>query len=136
MLTGNISAVSQARQENDQCRYPVDISRYQHLREEHKLVRIMNYKETYKSPAELSLLQELNAYRRQGCQIFLNGRPSSPEKVAYTCVRERYPYMRDIISDGSETIQTINFIRVREENNEDTQPKRQAVSAKMDRKYK
>ena len=94
----------------------------------------MYYNEVSKTPAEIALLQELNAYRKQGCQICLNGKPMSPEKVAYTCVREKHQYMRDIISDGNQTIQKINFIRVREDNNEDTQPRKQAGSVKRDKK--
>ena len=96
----------------------------------------MTYNELPRTPAEVSLLQELNAYRRQGCQICLNGKPVSPEKVVYTCVREKNQYMRDIISDGSQTIQKINFIRVREENNEVTQPKKQAGPVKKDKRLR
>ena len=65
-----------------------------------------------RSSAEELLLQELNEYWRNGCEIRLNGRPSSPEKVAYTCVRDGY--MRDIISDSEQNIREINFIRLKE----------------------
>ena len=65
-----------------------------------------------RSAAEEALLQELNEYWRNGCEICLNGRPSSPERVAYTCVRDGY--MRDIISDSEQHIREINFIRLKE----------------------
>ena len=65
-----------------------------------------------RSPAEESLLQELNEYWRNGCEIRLNGRLSSPERVAHTCVRDGY--MRDFISDNEQRIREINFIRLKE----------------------
>ncbi len=78
----------------------------------------MYYRDTEQTSAELALTQELNAYRKSGCRICLNGRPASPEQVAHACVRENQEYMRDLIDDGTEMIRQINFIRVREENEE------------------
>lgn len=76
----------------------------------------MYYPEPDKSPAEHELAQELTAYQKNGCRICLNGKPCSPERIArIVCMRESSTYMRDIISDGSEQIQEINFIRVWEE---------------------
>ena len=76
----------------------------------------MYYTETQKTPAELALAQELTAYQKNGCRICLNGRPCSPDKLAHIlCMRENNNYMRDIISDESEKIREINFIRIWEE---------------------
>ena len=76
--------------------------------------KMMKRRERVRSPEEESLLQELEQYRNNGCQICLNGRPARPERVAAVCVREDCSYMRDLVSDDQERIRKINFIKIRE----------------------
>ena len=91
---------------------------------------MMNQYYSNRTPAELSLLQELNAYQRNGCLICLDGRPVSPEKIVYACLRENRQYMRDIIGDSSQCIRKINFIRLREDYGSRRERKRLPESGK------
>lgn len=71
-------------------------------------------KESRHTEKEKALFRELVQYEKNGCQIFLNGRPSGPSKIVSACLRERGTYMRDFVSDEKERIKRINFIRVDE----------------------
>ena len=66
--------------------------------------------------AKISLLQELNAYYKNGCTICLNGRPVSTKYLVDICLHDG-SYMRDIIADSTQTIREINFIRLRNDEN-------------------
>lgn len=60
------------------------------------------------------LWHELEQYEKQGCRIYLNGRPSGPEQVISECLRENGCYMRDFVSDDEKYIRKIDFIKVAE----------------------
>ncbi|MDD2957082.1 MAG: hypothetical protein PHE06_02895 [Lachnospiraceae bacterium] len=60
------------------------------------------------------LFYELKEYEKKGCRLYLNGKPSVPEKIVSACLREKTDYMRDFISDEQERIQKVDFIRVKE----------------------
>ena len=63
--------------------------------------------------AQMELLEELRSYQREGCSIYLNGRPSMPGEVVAACFREDTSYMRDIVSDEHAVIRKINFVRIK-----------------------
>ena len=65
------------------------------------------------SAAEQSLLDELKAYQKEGCGIYLNGRASYPNEVVNACFREEGGYMRDLVGDENAVIRRIDFIRIR-----------------------
>ena len=56
------------------------------------------------SAAEQSLLDELKAYQKEGCGIYLNGRASYPNEVVNACFREEGGYMRDLVGDENAVI--------------------------------
>lgn len=60
-----------------------------------------------------ALCAELESYEQSGCAIYLNGNPSRPEQVVRACVREHSRYMRDILSDETNKIMRIDFIKIR-----------------------
>ncbi len=62
---------------------------------------------------EDALYQELLYYQKEGCRLFLNGRPSCQSKLAHTCMKYKGMYMRDLISDETQRIKVINFVRIR-----------------------
>ena len=64
--------------------------------------------------AEQALRRELEEYRKNGCMVCLNGKPSVPEKIIYACLREKGSYMRDFVSDEKEQIKKIDFIKIKE----------------------
>lgn len=64
--------------------------------------------------SEQTLRRELEQYRRNGCMICLNGRPSSPEKIISACLRENGSYMRDFVSDETQRVKKIDFIKIKE----------------------
>ena len=65
------------------------------------------------SAAEQSLLDELKAYQKEGCGIYLNGRASYPHEIVTACFREEGGYMRDLVGDEHAVIRRIDFIRIR-----------------------
>ena len=74
----------------------------------------MNHKYSGASEEENALVEELRAYRKDGCELLLEGRPARPERVASNVLRERHDYMRDFVSDEDQRIRKINFIRIRQ----------------------
>lgn len=64
--------------------------------------------------AEQALRRELEEYRKNGCMVCLNGKPSVPEKIISACLREKGSYMRDFVSDEKEQIKKIDFIKIKE----------------------
>lgn len=64
--------------------------------------------------SEQALRRELEEYRRKGCIVCLNGRPSAPEKIISACLREKGSYMRDFVSDETERVEKIDFIKIKE----------------------
>ena len=67
----------------------------------------------FRTDEEQDLLRELTAYRRYGCDIYINGHLCGPERVVDECLREHRVYMRDFLDDDDENIRGINFIRIR-----------------------
>lgn len=56
------------------------------------------------------LRRELEAYREAGLKLWLNGRPSGPDKIAEQCIiSEANEYMRDFVRDEQEQIIGIGF---------------------------
>lgn len=76
---------------------------------------MMKNKEDGKTQTEQALLRELDAYRRRGWTICLNGRPSAPERVLSACLREKSSYMRDFVSDDQRRIRKVDFIEISED---------------------
>jgi len=63
---------------------------------------------------EEQLLVELKQYKESGIGLLLDGQPSSPKKIAKACqVNETSTYMRDYISDDSDEVHAIAFVRVK-----------------------
>ena len=67
----------------------------------------------FRSDEEQQLLRELIDYRRNGCDIYLDGRLCRPERIVDECLREHRQYMRDFLEDDDSIIRGINFIRIR-----------------------
>lgn len=61
---------------------------------------------------EKELFQELDQYLQSGCRIYLNGKPSAPERIVAACLREESNYMRDFVIDDQERIRRIDFIKI------------------------
>lgn len=60
-----------------------------------------------------SLAKELRKYEQEGTQLYLEGRPCESADIVNACIfAEEQNYMRDYISDDSEHIRKINFIKV------------------------
>ena len=67
---------------------------------------------TYRTNA---LLKELQNYEREGTQLYLGNRPSSAEDITRACVfAEDSDYMRDFVSDDTDRITEIHFIRIKD----------------------
>lgn len=61
-----------------------------------------------------ALSKELREYEQEGTQLYLEGRPCESADIVNACVfAEEQNYMRDYISDDSQHIRKINFIKVR-----------------------
>ena len=69
-------------------------------------------KEKSRIQTEQALIRELEEYRKNGCIICLNGRPSAPERVISACLREESSYMRDFVSDDQSRIRKVDFIEI------------------------
>lgn len=74
----------------------------------------MRKKGSKRAAQEQTLLQELEQYRKKGCMICLNGRPSRPERIVSACLREDCSYMRDFVSDEKQQVKKIDFIKIKE----------------------
>ena len=62
-------------------------------------------------------MKELRGYEREGMQLYLDGRPSRADEIVNAYIlAEDSDYMRDIISDETDHITEIRFIRISEEN--------------------
>ena len=62
-----------------------------------------------------ALAKELREYEQEGTQLYLEGRPCESADIVNACIfAEEQNYMRDYISDDSERIRKINFIKVRQ----------------------
>ncbi len=62
--------------------------------------------------ASFALMAELQNYSEQGISIWLNGTPSSPDRICDACrVREGTSYMRDYVFDEN-VLREIHFDRV------------------------
>lgn len=58
----------------------------------------------------ISLKKELKSYRAQGVQLYLDGVPSSPKRIAKACMlAEDCGYMRDYTEDEYGRISEVNF---------------------------
>ena len=84
----------------------------------------MDKKEENLAAAGEALLQELNAYEENGCEICLNGRPTHPERIVNACIYEKHRYMRDITCDSMQRVKKINFIRLWDDDENKEEPQR------------
>ena len=65
-----------------------------------------NNNEKYMQP----LIRELEIYRREGIDLYLDGKPSSPKRIARACtIAEGGGYMRDYTEDEKGHIAKVNF---------------------------
>lgn len=77
-----------------------------------KKVRQKNYDRT----KVRALMEELQKYEQEGLPLFLEGRPCESADIVRACIlAEEQNYMRDFISDDSQKIQRINFVKVRQD---------------------
>lgn len=65
------------------------------------------------STEAVSLRRELQSYERAGTSLYLNGRKSRSDAIVHACMcSEDSGYMRDFISDETEHITEIHFIKI------------------------
>lgn len=63
-----------------------------------------------------SFRRELDEYAQSGISLWLNGRPSTPERICRAHrVAENVSYMRDYVRDDSGMITRLEFDSVRED---------------------
>lgn len=64
-----------------------------------------------------SLREELQTYHSAGVSLWLDGRPSTPKKIAKACcLREDSTYMRDYIQNEKNQITDIAFDFIKKQN--------------------
>lgn len=62
------------------------------------------------------LSRELREYEKEGLELYLEGHPCGSADIVNACIlAEEQNYMRDYISDDSEQIRKIDFIRIRQD---------------------
>lgn len=62
----------------------------------------------------IPLKKELKQYRDQGIDLYLNGFPSTPKRIAKACtIAEEGGYMRDYAEDESGRIARVDFALIK-----------------------
>ncbi|MBQ7360203.1 MAG: hypothetical protein IJW63_08925 [Lachnospiraceae bacterium] len=59
-----------------------------------------------------NLYQNLEQLRMGGVALFLDGRPSTPEEIAYRCLEEKEVYMPDYVLDDHGILQELRYDKV------------------------
>ena len=69
---------------------------------------------TVKKKSAKTLRRELKLYRENGVSLYLNGKPSTPKKIAKACqIAEDGVYMRDYTEDEEGHIACVSFDLIR-----------------------
>lgn len=69
-----------------------------------------------KKKSAKSIRRELESYRDKGIELYLDGIPSTPKKIAKACqIAENGVYMRDYTEDEDGHIACVSFDLIRKE---------------------
>ena len=67
-----------------------------------------------KKKSAKSIRRELESYRDKGIELYLDGIPSTPKKIAKACqIAEDGVYMRDYTEDENGRIARVDFDRIK-----------------------